>query len=117
MAAMTAAVNLQFTQGYKREFTTASHTSLRPETLEITLKPATGNKTVSRFEYTIKYTTEDADGIVLAEKVAAGGYFNVPINGLSADRDAALVLLRDFVASDEFGTLVTGLAYSGGLVT
>lgn len=117
MAAMTAATTLQFTQGYRRDFTTTTHTVLRPEVLSVTLKPATGNQTTSRFDYTIKYTTEDADGIVLAEKVACGGYFVVPINGLSADRDAALVLLRDFVASDEFGTLVTGMAYSGGLVS
>lgn len=116
MAAMTANLTPVGITGFKRELVTDTHTVLRPEVVTVVLKPAVGNATVSAFEWSIKYKTQDAAGDALQEQVAAGGYFRTPINGLSADRDAVLVLLRDMIASDEFGLAITGGKFSGQFV-
>lgn len=59
----------------------------------------------------VVYGTEDADGLPLASKVVFDAGVRYPANGQSDDVTAALAVFRDFVASDEFTTLVTSQAY------
>jgi hypothetical protein len=59
----------------------------------------------------VVYGTEDADGLPLAPKVVFDAGVRYPANGQSSDVTAALAVFRDFVASDEFTTMVTSQAY------
>jgi hypothetical protein len=72
--------------------------------------PATGAANAES-HLMVVYGTSDAEGIPLASKVVFDVGVRFPANGTASDTTAALAVLRDLVASDQFTTLVNSQAY------
>jgi hypothetical protein len=94
-----------------RTYTVAGHTISKPRLVIQKRKVPAGNQNVSEVSIDVIYGTEDADGNVLPNKYTFGVVSKGPINGTTTDRDAALVIIRDVVASDEFAAAVSGQLY------
>lgn len=107
MAAMTTALTEFSTLGDSRTYTTSGHTSSKPKLVVQKRKVPVGNATVAESSITVVHATEDPDGNVLPQKVSFGITVRSPINGDAADVTAALAIIRDIVAGDEFGNTVT----------
>lgn len=106
MAAMLTPLVTTNINGGKFTYTAPGHSSQKAKVVVNTNKAPTGNQTVAESVITISYQTEDADGIVIAEKVGAIVTFRNPVHGISTDVDAVETLLRDIVASDEFSNCI-----------
>jgi hypothetical protein len=65
-----------------------------------------GNSTIVESVISVIHATEDADGVILSQKIAGEVKVRYPVDGLSTDVDAMLVILRDIVAGDEFANTV-----------
>lgn len=63
----------------------------------------------AEYNFQVVYSTEDSNGDPTKGNVNFSVTCRSPKNGVSADRDAALVILRDIVASDEFANSVATL--------
>jgi hypothetical protein len=94
-----------------RTYMVSGHTVQAPRLVIQKRKVPTVATGVAESHLMIVYGTEDADGSPLASKVVFDASVRYPANGQSDDVTAALAVFRDFVASDEFTTLVTSQAY------
>lgn len=72
---------------------------------------AATEKANSESRISVVYGTEDAEGNPLQSKVVFDAGVRFPVNGQSSEIDAALVVFRDLVASDEFTAMVNSQAY------
>jgi hypothetical protein len=108
MAAMSTALVVQSIDGGKFTYTAPGHSAQKAKVVVSTSKAPSGKQTVSEQVINISFATEDSDGIVIQERVAAIVTFRNPIHGLSTDVDAVETLLRDVVNSDEFSTSIRG---------
>lgn len=68
-----------------------------------------GKRTVAEYSVATVYATEDADGLILDQKVAFTTQFRAPVQGLSTDIAAALALHLEIVASTNFANSVDTL--------
>jgi hypothetical protein len=94
-----------------RTFMVAGHTVQAPRLVIQKRKvPATAAANAES-HLLVVYGTEDADGLPLASKVVFDAGVRYPANGQTDDVAAALAVFRDFVASDEFASLVNSQAY------
>lgn len=94
-----------------RTYMVAGHTVQAPR-LVIQKRKVPVNATAnSESRLTVVYGTKDANDIPLASKVAFDAGVRYPANGNTSDVAAALVVFRDFVASDQFAAMVTSQAY------
>lgn len=107
MGALATALTEFADNGDSRTYTTAGHTSAKPKLVIQKRKVPTGNQTVAEFSGAVIHGTEDADGLVLPKKTSLTVSGSYDINGDAADLAAALVILRDLVASDEFEASLT----------
>lgn len=94
-----------------RTWTISGHTVAKPKLLIQKRKIGSVGGASSVDTWTIVQGTVDAAGAVLPGKVVFDVSFRRPIEGASADVTSALSLLRDLVASDEFGAAVTTQNY------
>lgn len=107
MAAMSTALT-EFSQAVNsRTSTTSGHTAVLPKLVIEKRRVPDGNQTVAEYSCKIVHATVDSDSAVLAQKVSFEVVVRYPVLGASADIAAALVILRDIVAGDEFGNSVT----------
>ncbi len=111
MAAMTTALTEFTSSGNSRTFTTSGHTALKPRIVIQKRRVPTGAKSVAEDTFDVIHATVDVDGAVLTEKVMFRVTARRPVAGASADTDAALVILRDLVAGDEFANAVSTQEY------
>jgi hypothetical protein len=94
-----------------RTYSIAGHTVQAPRLLIQKRKvPATAGA-VSESNLQVVYGTTDADGMPLLSKVGMSANVRYPANGQDTDIDAALVVFRDLVASDEFTAMVHSQNY------
>lgn len=106
MTALSAALTEFSTNGDSRTYTTLGHTVQKAKVVVNKRKVPVGNQTVSEFTVSVVHATETSAGDVLPQKLNFTVSIRQPIDGLSSDRDAALVLIRDIIASDEFANSV-----------
>lgn len=106
MAAMTTALTEFATLGNSRTYTMSGHTVQAPRIVVQKRRVPEGNQKVQESTVSVVYGTEDSDGTPLTSKVLFQAVVRYPIDGLSTDVDAALVVFRDIIAGDEFGTTV-----------
>jgi hypothetical protein len=107
MAAMSTALTEFADNGNSRTYTQAAHTASKPKLVIQKRKVPEGNGTVVESTVSVIDATEDADGIVLSQKVTFQAVVRYPILGDAADVTAALAVFRDIVAGDEFANTVT----------
>jgi hypothetical protein len=106
MAAMTTALTEFSTLGDSRTYTTTGHTTSKPKVVVQKRKVPTGNQVVSEVSVAVIHATEDDASLILPQKVSMTVTVRSPISGQSTDVDAALVILRDIIAGDEFANAV-----------
>jgi hypothetical protein len=114
MASLSATLTEFADNGNSRTYTSSGHTAAKPKlVIEKRLVPA-GNQVMAEFSATVVQAVEDPDGGIAPQKVSMGTVVRYPVVGsdpsdLATIIAAALVLLRDIVASDEFGLSVTSM--------
>lgn len=111
MAAMTTALTEYSNSENSRTYFTLGHTVQKPKLLLFKRKPIAGNSTVSEFTCSVVHGDEDPDGTVLAPKVNMSVTVRLPIQGTTAERDAAAVIFRDYIASDEFTAALANASF------
>lgn len=108
MAAMSTSLTGFSNNGNSRTYTvTATHTAAKPRLVIQTRKVPAGNQTVLENRISVIYATTDAAGNVIPDRDSFQVIHRRPINGQAADDTAALAVLRDIVASDEFTAMTT----------
>lgn len=111
MAAMSTALTEFSTMGDSRTYTLAAHTVQKPRLVLQKRKVPQGAQSVGSSSIAIIYATEDSEGAVLDSKVVFEVNVRYPIQGDAADVTAALAVLKDIVAGDEFANTVTTQEY------
>lgn len=84
----------------------AVYTALEPRLVIQKRKSPTANQILVQDEMHVLYSTENAAGDLLPQKVSFKVLVSRPKDGLSTDVDGALASFRDIVAGDEFEALV-----------
>lgn len=107
MAAQSTALTEFSTNGDSRTYTTAGHTTSNPKLVIQKRKVPSGAQVVSEVSMAVVHATEDADALVLPQKVSMQVVVRYPILSDDTAVADALVILRDIVAGDEFGNAVT----------
>lgn len=102
MAAMSTTLNEYTTNGDKRTYSTPGHSMAKPKIVVCKRTVPTGNKTNAGIVWDVVHATTDSEGAILPQRVLFSVGSSYPIQGAVADRDDALTILRDLVASDEF---------------
>jgi len=111
MAAMTTALTEFSDNGDSRTYSLVDHTTLKPRLVIQKRKVPAGNSTVAENHVEVLYSTDDSGGDVLPQKIGFKVSTRFPITGTQADIDAALAVLRDIIAGDEFGNTVNTQEY------
>lgn len=107
MPAMATVLTEFSDSGNSRTSTISGHTALKPRIVIQKRKVAATTESSPEDHISVIYGTEDAAGAILSSKVAFDVSLRRPVNGDAADVTAALVILRDIVASDEFTAVTT----------
>lgn len=112
MAAMSATLYEFSTNGDSRTFYVTGHTVAKPKLVIQKRKVPTGNQTTASMSTSVIYGASNAAGEVLPSKIALEAACRWPVDMTSTDRDAAIALYRDFVASDAFVSAISAQAYA-----
>jgi hypothetical protein len=102
MAAMATVLTEFADNNNSRTFILAGHTSVKPKLVIQKRKIALSAAASAENTVTVVYATTDVAGAILSSKISFDVTVRVPQSGDAADVAAALVVLRDIVASDEF---------------
>jgi hypothetical protein len=113
MAAMSTALTEFSVNGDSETYTTSGHSIEKPKIVISKRKVPQGTQTVSEYSVSVVHATENSDGDILPQKYSFQVISKGPIDGTTTDRDAALVIFRDIVASDEFGASVSSQNHVG----
>jgi hypothetical protein len=111
MAAMSTTLTEFNDSPNERTYFTSGHTTQKPKMVAVRRRTPSNGTGVAETTVVVYHATVDADGNVLPQKVAMEVKIKDPVQGLSTDRDAVLVILRDIVAGDEFTSLVSSQQY------
>lgn len=95
----------------RRTYAIAGNTVRKPRLLIQKRKVPANSTASSESSLQVVYGTEDAGSNVLPSKIVFDTGVRYPANCLATDVTAALVVFRDFVASDQFTNLVNSQAY------
>lgn len=114
MASLSATLVEYSDNGNSRTYTASGHTATKPKIVVEKRVVPTGNQVMAEFSASIIQGVLDSDGGIAPQKVSHTVTVRYPVIGvdptdLASINAACLVLLRDFVASDEFGASVTSL--------
>lgn len=107
MAAMNTVLTEFSQMGNSRTSTITGHTAIKPKLVIEKRRVPEGNQTIIEQSFKVVEATEDADGVVLSQKVSFEAVVRYPTLALSADVTASLAVFRDIIAGDEFGACVT----------
>lgn len=107
MASMTTVLTEFSTMGNSRTSTTSGHTVVKPKLVIEKRRVPEGNQTMAEYSCKVVHATEDANGEILSNKVSFETVVRYPVLGASADVTAALAIIRDIIAGDEFANSVT----------
>lgn len=106
MTAMSTALIPFSPSANGRTSTLPGHTAVAPRLFIQKRKVPTSVGSNSTVSARVVYATVDSHGEPIGNRVQIGCDAAIPVAGRGADTDAAIVIFRDFVASDEFVTLV-----------
>lgn len=107
MASMTTVLTEFSNNGNSRTSTTSGHTASKPKLVIEKRKVAEGNSQMAEYSVKVVHATQDADAVILSNKVSFECVVRYPLLGQSTDVTAALAIIRDIVASDEFANSVS----------
>lgn len=111
MAAFTTTLDDYQTLGDLKSYTISGHTALDPYLLIQKRKaPSSPNANLESTLAVVKQT-RDSDLAVVPARVMFEAKVKYPKLGNATDVTAALAVFRDFVASDEFGAMVTNQSW------
>jgi hypothetical protein len=102
MAAMSNNLTVFSTNGDSVTYRLDGHTMAKPQLVLQRRRPPVGSSTVQEDEVSVVFTTEDADGNVIATKILLSAKIRRDQNSDSTDLANALAAFRDIVAGDEF---------------
>jgi hypothetical protein len=106
MAGMVTTLKEFHDNGDSRTFSLSGHTTSEPRLVIQKRKVPTSVDGVMEVAVKVIYGTTDAEGNLLNQKFSFEGIARGPVKGDATDRDAALVVFRDIIASDEFTAVV-----------
>lgn len=106
MAQMSTTLKENTTSGNARTFSTTGHSFETQRLVVQTRKIPTGNELVGENTIIVKHSTQNSAGERLAPIIRMSASTRIPRDGTEADVDAALVIFRDIVNSDEFALAV-----------
>jgi len=107
MAAMSTVLTEFANNGNSRTSTLTGHTAVSPKLVIEKRRVPEGNQTTAEYSFKVIISTEDADGLILSNKIALEGVVRYPLLGQASDIAAALVFFRDIIAGDEFANSIT----------
>lgn len=107
MAAMTTVLTEFADNGNSRTSTLSGHTAIKPRIVIEKRRVPEGNQTMVEQSVKVIYATEDADSLVLSNKVSFEMVCRYPLLGQSTDVTAALAVIADIVNGDEFANSVS----------
>lgn len=107
MAAMTSVLTEFSNMGNSRTSTLVGHTACEPQIVIEKRKVPEGNQTMIDSSVKVVYSTEDDDGLILTQKIAFEASCRYPMQGQTADVNAALATFTDIISSDEFANTVS----------
>jgi len=107
MAAMTTVLTEFANNGNSRTSTLSGHTAVSPRLVIEKRRVPEGNQTMIEYSFKVVYATEDDDGEILSNKVSFETVVRYPVLGQSADVAAALAIIVDIIAGDEFANSVS----------
>lgn len=111
MAAMSTVLTEFSDNGNSRTYTRTGHSALNPRLVIQKRKVATSPQGSAEDTIDIISGTLDADGNMLPGRIAFSVTIRRPVLGQATDVTAALAVLRDIVASDEFTSTVNTQNY------
>lgn len=107
MAAMTTVLTEFSNNGNSRTSTITGHTAIKPKLVIEKRRVPEGNQTMAEWSGKVVFATTDAAGLVLSNKVSFEVIVRYPTLGTASDTTAALAIIRDIVASDDFANSVS----------
>jgi hypothetical protein len=107
MAAMTTALTEFADNGNSRTYTYTGHTATEPRLVIQRRKVATSQSSVIEDVVSVISSTEDANGDLLTSKVSFEMKLRRPADGIAGDVTAALAVIRDIIANDEYTNTVS----------
>jgi hypothetical protein len=102
MAAMTTVLTEFANNGNSRTSTLSGHTAAKPRLVIEKRRVPDGNQTICEYSFKVVYATEDGDGSVLSNKISFETVCRYPLAGTYSDVTAALAVVADIIAGDEF---------------
>ena len=111
MAAMTTALTEFSDKENSRVYVYTGHSVNKPKKVLQRRKEPTGGQEMIEDVITVYNGTEDANGDYLDARVTFTLTLRRPKDGIAADVAAALVVLRDIVAGDEYTAVTTSSTY------
>lgn len=113
MVAMTTTLERYSSNGNAVTYALSGTTFQKPRLLIQKRKPSSPNGVIQQDSFTVIYGTEDSATDPIPERISFEVTVRRPITGSTTDVDAALAVVRDVIAGDEFGELVTASALLG----
>jgi len=107
MAAMTTVLTEFANNGNSRTSTLTGHTAASPRLVIEKRRVPEGSQLMAEYSCKVVYATEDADGEVLSNKISFETIVRYPLLGQSTDVTAALAVIADIIAGDEFANSVS----------
>jgi hypothetical protein len=107
MAAMTTVLTEFAQNGNSRTSTLSTHLAGKPRLVIEKRVVPDGNKTMIDYAFKVVYSTVDAAGTILTQKIAMEAVVRYPLACIAGDLAAALDIFRDIVAGDEFANSVS----------
>lgn len=108
MAAMSTALTFFSRLGDKVTYILSGHTNQTPKVVVCTRKVPVGKQTTGGYTMTVSYGVDDSDGNMLPDKASFQVVHSWPQKAAATtERDAALAVFRDIIASDEFTSAVS----------
>lgn len=114
MAAMSTSVTGYGETANSRTYTYTGHTLSDPRMIIQKRKVATGFEGTYENSITVVTGVNDSTGAINSKRAGFEIRQYGPVDGLAADVTAALAIIRDIVASDEFTTVTTTQAWVKG---
>lgn len=111
MAAMTTVLEEFSDKENSRVYILSTHAAGKPARVIQRRKVPSGNQVVMEDTVIVQLATEDANGVVMPQRVSFNITVARPIGHESAIMTSALATFRDIVAGDEFADVVNKQAY------
>jgi anthranilate phosphoribosyltransferase len=111
MASFTTTISEYSDKENKRTYAIDGHTVSAPRLVIQKRKVPSVPEANAESHLLVVYGTDDSESNPLSAKIVFDAGVRYPANGQSDDVTAALAVFRDFVASDEFTSMVTSQAY------